>query len=131
MVKKHEVLSTSAKVSNTFQPADRLIKKGEFQAVFNDVQKRATSSHFLLLAHANQLDRPRLGVMVAKRHTRNIVHRNRIKRLLREDFRLRKHDFMAQDIIVLLRAKVKKQDMYWLKKEITKLWQVVIQPSMQ
>ncbi len=45
---------------------------------------------FVVAFRQNQLDRPRLGITVTKK-TGNAVVRNRIKRLVREYFRLNRH----------------------------------------
>ena len=46
----------------------------------------------------------RLGMMIAKRHCRLAVRRNRIKRQIREYFRLHQSTLPNVDIVFLLRA---------------------------
>jgi ribonuclease P protein component len=41
----------------------------------------------VVLARANDLPEPRLGLIIAKKHVRLATQRNRIKRLTRESFR--------------------------------------------
>jgi ribonuclease P protein component len=49
--------------------------------------------HFLLFKSKSEQTKARFGVVVSRR-IRGAVKRNRIKRLLREYFRLRKEDFL-------------------------------------
>ena len=49
------------------------------------------------------LNYDRLGLIVAKKHVRLAVHRNRIKRLIRESFRHRLRNIHGIDAIVLAR----------------------------
>jgi ribonuclease P protein component len=44
-----------------------------------------------------------LGLVIAKKHVKLAVHRNRLKRLIRESFRLRQEFMPPLDIIVLAR----------------------------
>lgn len=52
----------------------------------------------------NGLDYARLGLIVPKRVIADAVGRNRIKRLLREGFRLRQQEFPGLDIVAQLKA---------------------------
>lgn len=86
-----------------FQKSDRLLNSSEFAAVFNAAVYKASHPAFLVLAIPNALQHPRLGLVVAKKHVRLAVARNRIKRLARESFRLKQHNLPAIDAIVLAR----------------------------
>lgn len=56
-----------------------------------------------LLAKPNQLDHPRLAVIVGKKTVALASSRNYIKRVLREIFRLHQDRFGAWDIVILAR----------------------------
>ncbi len=65
-----------------------LTKKEDFDTVFRSPQHKIFMKGFLLLACANRLGYPRLGMVIAKKSVKLAVRRNYIKRRLRESFRL-------------------------------------------
>ena len=87
----------------TFGREKRLLTTQAFQAVFGDTHHKVSHPNFLLLARPNQLSNARLGMVVAKKNIRFSVHRNRIKRVVRDSFRLIQHDLAPVDIIFLVR----------------------------
>lgn len=101
----------------------RLLNAKEYQQVFDNVTWKISSSHFVFLASSNTLPHPRLGLVIAKRRVRTAVHRNRIKRLLRDHFRLQQHQLPDVDFIVLVRPGVDKKDNSELNREIAKCLQ--------
>lgn len=46
----------------------------------------------------------RLGLAVSKKQARHAVDRNRLKRLIRESFRLYRHSLPQLDIVVMVRG---------------------------
>lgn len=86
-----------------FTKSMRLLHSSDFQTVFDDAPLRTSHQHFLFLARTNQLDRPRLGLVIAKKHIRHAVDRNRMKRLIRETFRAKQQQLAGIDVIVLAR----------------------------
>lgn len=80
----------------------RLTHAREFQAVYGSRCRKAIGP---LVVHGkpNGLDHPRLGLSVGRK-VGNAVVRNRLKRLIREAFRLMQHDFpRGYDLIVVIR----------------------------
>ena len=83
-----------------FRPEERLHSRKEFTRIMR-VGKRLTACGIRLRYAPNGLDRSRLGLTVGRRAGK-AVRRNRIRRLLREGFRLSKHMIpQPLDIVVL------------------------------
>lgn len=81
----------------------RLTRPSEFEAVLN-ANVRVRSGPLFIGALPNERDHPRLGLIVSRR-VGNAVVRNRVKRQLREAFRLSQHDLPAgYDLVVSVRA---------------------------
>lgn len=88
---------------NAFTKSMRLLNSKDFQTVFDDAPLRTSHQHFLFLARTNPFDHPRLGLVIAKKHIRHAVDRNRMKRLIRETFRAKQQQLAGIDVIVLAR----------------------------
>lgn len=85
-----------------FTKAEHLTLKREFERVFNE-GKVLKSNTVVLYIVSNDLQYSRLGLVVSKK-VGNAVRRNRVKRLLREAYRLNKHLLTAHvDIIAIPR----------------------------
>jgi ribonuclease P protein component len=66
------------------------------------------------LVKPNDLDKSRLGLVVAKRYINAATKRNRLKRLIREAFRQMKTQIGAHDLIVLInKADARNQCKLW------------------
>jgi ribonuclease P protein component len=89
-----------------FARSKRLTRSSEYEEVFERNEYRITSGPLLLLARGNNLQGPRIGFVVGKRAVPTAVHRNRIKRILRESFRLNQQSMQGVDIVILARAGV-------------------------
>jgi len=72
----------------SLKKAERLLRRADFERV-SKCGKRMDSDYFVILYCRNRLGILRLGVTVSKRVGRAVI-RNRIKRLVREHFRLHK-----------------------------------------
>lgn len=88
----------------------RLLLPLEYKFVFNQ-SIRSSDKLLTILAKNNQSNGfPRLGLAVAKKSVKTAVHRNRIKRLIREFFRLNQHKLACADYVVLVRNGIDKMD---------------------
>ena len=104
----------------------RLLNSNDFQTVFDDAPLRTSHQHFLFLARQNQLDCPRLGLVIAKKHIRHAVDRNRMKRLIRETFRAKQQQLAGIDVIVLARKGMHETTNVMLIEQLNKQWQGLI-----
>ncbi|ABM26896.1 MULTISPECIES: ribonuclease P protein component [Shewanella] len=107
--------------SYTFTRELRLLTPAQFKSVFSNPIK-ASSAEITLLAIPNSEQHPRLGLTVAKRYVKRANQRNRIKRIIRDSFRLNQHDIPHLDIVVLVRNGVMEMENAEINKLIEKLW---------
>lgn len=75
-----------------------LKSKEQFNYVFQKPKKRASKS-FALFFRANNLDHPRIGFIISKKNVALAVQRNRIKRVVKEFFRLNYSDLENVDVV--------------------------------
>ncbi|MCG8379807.1 MAG: ribonuclease P protein component [Proteobacteria bacterium] len=90
----------------SFRSLYRLRRPKDFQKVFSSKQ-RSVDDLFLFLFEKNNREYARLGLAVPKKHIQRSIDRNRIKRVIRESFRHKKHHFTGLDIVVMVRKPVK------------------------
>src|SRR5260221_5803551 len=84
---------------NSFPKSHRLGGKREFSVVF-EAKTRESRGPLMVYARPNELGHGRLGISISRK-VGIAVRRNRIKRLLREAFRLMQHDLPAGDDLVV------------------------------
>ena len=95
--------SPAPKGRYTFKKNERLRRRSEFSALFQS-GKRIHSEYLTVILSTNPSGMRRLGLVVGKKVGKAAVRRNRMKRLLREFFRLNKHRLPAsQDILIVAR----------------------------
>ncbi|MEG9480736.1 ribonuclease P protein component [Mannheimia indoligenes] len=99
----------------------RLLAPVQFKAVFEE-PLRASTPQMTLLARENTLDNPRLGLTVAKKHLKRAHDRNRIKRIVRESFRLQQHELPNFDFVFVAKGGIGKLDNATLFETLEKLW---------
>lgn len=68
----------------------------------------------------------RIGIIVSKRVAKQAVIRNRIKRIIRESFRLQQPGLSGADIIVIARSECRNMDKKSLREVADSLWQKLI-----
>jgi ribonuclease P protein component len=117
--------------SEAFGKSLRLLNARDYGAVFDDAPVRASHQHLLILSKPNQLSSARLGLVIAKKNVRLAVQRNRIKRILRESFRLNQQQLVGLDIVILARRGLDELDNRQLHKLINKQWQRLLKRKAQ
>jgi ribonuclease P protein component len=83
-----------------FGKDEKIRRRSEYSTVY-ERGVRKHSEHFTVIMLKNQVNNKRLGITVSKK-VGDAVKRNRIKRLVREFFRLNKHRLVSsQDIVII------------------------------
>ena len=88
-VKKHFGLDASR----------RLGRKVEFEGLLRSGTRRSLGG-FVFYYRRRAEGPPRLGILISRKHAAAAVERNRIKRCIREAFRLEQHTLGALDLLV-------------------------------
>jgi len=103
-------------------PARRRVRrKSEFEAAYAQ-GRRLGDGFFGLVVRQNRAEGPRLGLAIAAKVAGNAVERNRIRRVIRESFRLRQLDLPPVDLIVSARARVRAARNDELRASLESLW---------
>lgn len=87
-----------------------------------EIPSRAGTPEVTILARKNSLDNPRLGLTVGKKQIKRAHERNRVKRLVRESFRLKQHELPAMDFVVIVKKPAEKLSNKELDLILDKLW---------
>lgn len=98
----------------------RLLSGAQFKAVF--AARRSCGNEFFRVHHAPS-DQARLGMAVSRRVSKRAVDRNRIRRQIRESFRLRRESLEARDYVVVARSAARQADRRVLRDKLEQLWQ--------
>lgn len=109
------------KTDFSFPRKIRLTTPADYKKVFTNPTK-SSDTYFTLLAVQNDFEYPRLGLVVAKKNIRKAVHRNRIKRVIRDNFRRHQHSISSIDIVVLARKEALDVAPSLLQKSLEKHW---------
>ena len=105
-----------------FSKQQRLLNSRDFKGVFDGATCRVSHRFLLLLALPNKRAVARLGVVVSRKAARRAHDRNRIKRHLREQFRLQQHSFTQLDIVALVKPGLSELDNQKLVGLINEQW---------
>lgn len=107
---------------HNFTKADRIRRPSEYRTL-SKKGKRHYSDHFIIISRKNQIFRSRLGVTVSKK-VGKAVTRNKIKRLVRETFRLNRSRLPEQvDMNVIAKASAGKIEAEELKRHLMRCFE--------
>lgn len=115
----------------TFSKYLRLLNARDYSGVFNDAQYKVSHQRLLILSRNNQTPTPRLGLVIAKKNIRLAVQRNRIKRILRESYRLHQQQMPGLDIVIMARRGLDDLDNKQLHLLINQQWKRLIKKKIQ
>ena len=102
----------------------RLRRKCDFDAAYAR-GRRMGDGFFAVTATLNQSGAPRLGLAVAVRAAGGAVARNRIRRIIRESFRLHQRGIPAVDLVVSIRSRARDASPQALRESLAALWKKV------
>jgi len=102
----------------------RLRRKSDFDAVYARGW-RMGNGFFALTARANETGAARLGLAVALRAAGGAVARNRLRRIIRESFRLHQRELPCVDLVVSARAAARGAHPAQLRESLESLWKKV------
>ena len=108
-----------------FARTRRLLTASAYQRVFQ-AAARSSDNYLTVLARANDLGLPRLGLAISKKSIKLASQRNRIKRLTRETFRLNQHRFQGIDFVVMTRGHATHADHETLSRSLLRHWEHLV-----
>lgn len=108
----------------TLSAQSRLRRKSDFDAAYAR-GRRTGNALFGVTVRSNETGRPRLGLAVAVRVAGSSVERNRIRRIIRESFRLHQHELPLLDIVVSARERARHAPGQVLHASLAALWRKV------
>jgi len=83
---------------------------------------RHEMQHFVLCFCPNKQEKPRLGLIVAKRKLALAVSRNRVRRIIRESFRKHQMYISGVDVLVIAKKSIKWSDFDQLSRVLDRQW---------
>ncbi|MFI4853286.1 MAG: ribonuclease P protein component [Candidatus Makana argininalis] len=104
-----------------FNKKFRLIKFNHFSFVFKNPSIYNTT-YIKVLSKYNKLNYPRIGFLISKKQIKMSYKRNRIKRLIRENFRINKNYLPYIDIILIIKKKISIFKNNDINKLMNKIW---------
>lgn len=113
-------------MSAAFVREARLTQRAQYNEVFSAPEQRSSDRYFTVLGRSciQSASHARLGLVVAKKRVARAHERNRLKRIIRESFRLQMlaSDSQAKDIIVMPKSTAALADNATLFHSLKKHW---------
>ena len=104
-------------VSLSFPKELKIRKNSEYEEIFGK-SRRLNTEHFNILCAPNSLGYARVGFVLSKKMVPGAVERNRVKRVLREFFRLNQSLFGSMDVVFVAKKGSEMLDYSLAEKEI-------------
>ena len=99
-------LPSNRTMSHSFPKQARILDGSGYSSVLRRPQKKLVTGAVQIKARDNGLELARLGLVVPKRGTARAHDRNRMKRTIREQFRLTRNSLPPKDMVVQVFSKV-------------------------
>ncbi|MFT8229570.1 MAG: ribonuclease P protein component [Enterobacterales bacterium] len=99
----------------------KLTKLKDFNFVFQD-PNIIRNLYLTIFSRKNILTYPRIGISVSKKYITLANKRNRIKRLVRESFRLNKNTLPFMDFVIIIKKKIVDLNNIEILKKLEILW---------
>ena len=112
---------TDARPLHQHPRSARLLRPGDFSALRKSSTRLATKYFHCEYRPAGAAS-ARLGMAVSRRVSKHAVVRNRIRRQIRETFRLQRGQLPCFDVLIIARTASATQDNGVLRKELELLW---------
>ena len=110
------------------RPERRIRRKSEFEAAYAHGQRLGNGFFAVTVysrTHPADAGGPRIGLAVAVRTAGGSVERNRIRRVIRESFRLHQHELPPVDLVVSARTRARGTSGTELHAALAALWKKV------
>ena len=105
-----------------FRRQNRLLTAAAYGRVFRQA-KKSSDACFTILYRRQDTKTPRLGLAISKKHCKKAHDRNRIKRIVRESFRLHQHQLPGLDLVVMNKAQTQQAQNKTLEQSLERHWQ--------
>lgn len=112
-----------------FTREQRLLNAADFQRVFDNTKHKVSTRELLILGAANDLGHSRIGFIIAKKNIRTAVQRNRIKRIIRNFFRVHCSEFDTADLIIMARRGLDQRSNSEINRAFSDLWYKLVKQS--
>jgi ribonuclease P protein component len=94
----------------------------QFKKAFSHAKKLSSDKYYLLFK-VNNLDYPRLGILIAKKNVAKATSRNRLRRKVKESFRLHQHQIKGYDVLFIAYKSLDELNNEELRQCLEKQWQ--------
>ena len=108
-------------VAASFGRQYRLLNGAQYRQVFSQRQS-VHGKYFSVHVAGNSLGHARLGLTVSRKVSKRAVQRNRIKRQVRESFRLNRGEMESIDFVTVAKPGCADQNNDVLRNELDRLW---------
>ena len=102
----------------------KIVKKQQFDAVFS-YKKRMSTDRILIYYRPNNNEFSRLGIITSKKNARLAHDRNRIRRILKEQFRTLYNQIPSCDFVVISKKNAAEAQNHEIRECFTRLIQKI------